>query len=210
MGGVKKPLVVVDTIRISTIGTFKKTFFKINGWWVKIKGNAKKPDSCNGPRGYGCPEPRSHCSKCEGSGSDGSNEESECTIHLRTQKHRASKTRANEFENTLRKALNGKSRWNWTKAKFPCVGLPDLPPGWTTGVSRRTGKTYYINPNTGESTYDKPNHLSALDGQKFLYQKKNARHIRFWKECFQKDPQVDKIDSDTLQLALDQGLAVLS
>merc|ERR1711964_76742 len=165
MGGVKKPLVVVDTIRISTIGTFKKTFFKINGWWVKIKGNAKKPDSCNGPRGYGCPEPRSHCSKCEGSGSDGSNEESECTIHLRTQKHWASKTRANEFENTLRKALNGKSRWNWTKAKLPCVGLPDRP--------------------------------SALDGKKFLYQKKNAQHIQFWKECFKKDPQVDPIDSNT-------------
>jgi len=213
--GVTKPLVVVDTIRISTIETMKQYFCGFPGWWVEIIGNAKKP--CNGPRKEGCPEPQSYCSKCKGTGSDG-NKESECTIHLRTQKHRASKTRANEFENTLRKALKYTranefentfdSHWLWTEAKFPCVGLP---PGWTTGVSRndRPGTTYYIPPNSGKSTYEKPNCPSALDGQTFLYQKKNARHIRFWKECFQKDPQVDEIDADTLQLALDQGIAVL-
>ena len=33
---------------------------------------------------------------------------------------------------------------------------PDpLPPGWTTQVSRSTGKTYYCNHSTGESTFDR-------------------------------------------------------
>ena len=31
-----------------------------------------------------------------------------------------------------------------------------LPPGWETAVSQSTGDTYYINDETGESTYDRP------------------------------------------------------
>ena len=37
-----------------------------------------------------------------------------------------------------------------------------LPPGWTTGVSRTTGSTYYVDPVTGKSQWERPEPKSAV------------------------------------------------
>ena len=48
-----------------------------------------------------------------------------------------------------------RERYAYMDAKQAVATDHGLPPGWSTAVSRKTGKMYYISP-IGESTYNHP------------------------------------------------------
>ena len=45
----------------------------------------------------------------------------------------------------------------------------DLPPGWTTAISRTTGELYYVNTVTNESTFTHPDDLPIEEEDDFVH-----------------------------------------
>mmetsp|Transcript_3955 Transcript_3955/g.5158 ORF Transcript_3955/g.5158 Transcript_3955/m.5158 type:complete len:152 (+) Transcript_3955:46-501(+) len=57
----------------------------------------------------------------------------------------------------------------------------DLPEGWITNVSKKTGKTYYYNTKTGESQWEKPA-KDQVRASHLLVKHDQSRNPSSWKE----------------------------
>ena len=85
-----------------------------------------------------------------------------------------------------------------------------LPPGWETKVSRSTGKEYYFNSKTGESTYTMPTDDPKVRCRHILRKHAGSRRPASWRNpniTQSKDESIKQIEEYRLriQAAFDSG-----
>lgn len=61
--------------------------------------------------------------------------------------------------------------------------MSDLPSGWIEKVSKSTGKTYYFNPSTNESQWEKPSgNEGKVRASHLLVKHRESRRPSSWRE----------------------------